>query len=171
MVDPARNVRLDGRRDQLVSLQELNVVFHSLLEARLSRQRGEADRGGGGISPTHSLNGLKSMRSAETPRFCLILAWISLFTNVTIPQSTAVSATSAGQSHQHTGMLDQENCVRPEQLLRDDQRPQTLGRIPARIADDVCVTQGYPEGLGGVDTRVHACYWDARGSASCSSAG
>lgn len=51
MVDPARNVLLDGRRDQLVSLQELNVVFHSLLEARLSCQRGEAD--GGNIA--HSL--------------------------------------------------------------------------------------------------------------------
>lgn len=38
-----------------MSLQELNVVFHSLLEARLSRQRGEADRGGAGVNIAHSL--------------------------------------------------------------------------------------------------------------------
>jgi hypothetical protein len=54
-------------------------------------------------------------------------------------------------------MLDQDDLVRAEELLGDDEGPEGVRGGGARVADDVRVADWDPEGGGGVDACVYAC--------------
>lgn len=56
-------------------------------------------------------------------------------------------------------MLDQHNLVGAEHLLGDDEGAVGVTGGAAGVADDVGVAKAETEGLGGVDTGVHAGDW------------
>lgn len=77
----------NSRRNQLMSPQERNIVFHGLFKAAPPHQRKRTQESES-TNTTHSPNGLKSICAADTPRFLSIILCRSAFSNVTIPQST-----------------------------------------------------------------------------------
>ena len=55
------------------------------------------------------------------------------------------------------GVADNEDLVRSEELLADDERAdRVVAREPARVSDDVGVTGPEPESLLDVEPSVHA---------------
>lgn len=55
-------------------------------------------------------------------------------------------------------VLDDEHLRGAEELLGDDDRPESVAGAAAGVADDVGVAEGDAEGGGGVDAAVHAGY-------------
>src|SRR5581483_4731057 len=61
------------------------------------------------------------------------------------------------REHPAVGVVDQHDLLRPEQALRDRERPdRVVGDDAARVADDVRVSLREPQEAVDVEARVHA---------------
>src|SRR4051812_2010077 len=62
------------------------------------------------------------------------------------------------EPHAAVGVVDDEPLLRPEELVRDDERAdRVVACAAARVPDHVRVALAQPRERRGVETRIHAC--------------
>lgn len=83
----------------------------------------------------------------------------SLVNLPTIPLHRSFRVVVRERQHSTSSMLDQHYLSRPEQMLRDQNGPESVFRVASGVADNVGVAERYPEGCGWIDAGVHAGYW------------
>ena len=60
------------------------------------------------------------------------------------------------RQHAASSMLDEHYLARPEEMLRDQNRSESVFGVASGVSDDVGVAEGDTEGCGWVDAGVHA---------------